>query len=188
MSQAPIIYLKEEVLTKDGGVIKKIIREGESDGFGTVPLPGQTVVIEYEARLENGAICDRSSAHQKDGQPFSFVVGLGNVIDGWDIGVMNMLLGEKCDIFIKSKYAFGDEGRPPKIPPKAPVIFNVELIQIGDRKSERRQRNALGAARLLKDAESAKKLGNEAFKAKSYKEASEYYTEGLELLMIGNDK
>lgn len=146
------------------------------------------MVIEYEARLENGAIADRSSAHQKDGEPFSFVVGLGNVIDGWDIGVMNMQLGEKCDIFITSKYAFGDEGRPPKIPPKAPVIFNVELIQIGDRKSEKRMRNHLGAGALLKDAEASKKLGNEAFKAKSYKEATEYYTEGLELLVIGEDK
>jgi len=63
MSKAPTIYLKEENLTKDGGVIKKIIRVGESDGFGTMALPGQTVVIEYEARLENGAICDKSSAH-----------------------------------------------------------------------------------------------------------------------------
>lgn len=51
---------------------------------------------------------------------------------------MNMKLGEKCDLFIAAKYAFGDEGRPPKVPPKAPVIFNVELIQIGDRKSEKR--------------------------------------------------
>jgi FK506-binding protein 1 len=146
------------------------------------------VVIEYEARLENGAIADRSSAHQKDGEPFSFVVGLGNVIDGWDIGVMNMQLGERCDIFITSKYAFGDEGRPPKIPPKAPVIFNVELIQIGDRKSQKRMRNHLGTGALVKDAEASKKLGNEAFKAKSYKEATEYYAEGLELLVIGEDK
>ena len=67
---------------------------------------------------------------------------------------MNMKLGEKCDLFIAAKYAFGDEGRPPKVPPKAPVIFNVELIQIGDRKSEKRQRHSFGASRLFSEAES----------------------------------
>ena len=47
-------YLAEEDLTKDGGVIKKIIRYGESDGVDTMPIPGQSVSIQYEARLENG--------------------------------------------------------------------------------------------------------------------------------------
>ena len=93
-------YLAEEDLTKDGGVIKKVIRYGEADGMYSVALPGQKVVIQYTARLENGSVIDLSSKHQKDNEPFSFVVGLGNVIDGWDIGIMSMKLGEKCDLFI----------------------------------------------------------------------------------------
>ena len=114
-------------------MLNKKIRKGEEDGNDYMPLPGQAVSIIYEARLENGTIVDLSSTHQKDGEPFSFVVGMGNVIDGWDVGIMSMFIGEKCDLVIQAKYAFGDEGRLPKIAPGATVIFNVELIQVGQR-------------------------------------------------------
>jgi len=60
---------------------------------------------------------------------------MGQVIEGWDMGLLTMRLGEKSDLYIKAKYAFGDEGRPPKIPGGAPVIFTVELLQVGERKS-----------------------------------------------------
>jgi FKBP-type peptidyl-prolyl cis-trans isomerase len=65
------------------------------------------------------------------------IVGMGNVIEGWDMGLLTMRLGEQCDLFLIPKYAFGDEGRPPKIPGKAKVIFRMELLQIGDRKSQK---------------------------------------------------
>jgi hypothetical protein len=72
---------------------------------------------------------DRSDNYLKEGEDFfSVVVGMGNVIEGWDTGMMNMRLGEKSDIFIQPKYAFGEEGRKPKIPSNAPVIFRVEML------------------------------------------------------------
>ena len=53
---------------------------------------------------------------------------MGNLIEGWDMGLLTMRLGEYCDLYIKSKYAFGEEGRPPKIPKNADVVFNVCLV------------------------------------------------------------
>lgn len=116
-------YLEETDLTNDGGVIKKIISKGTYDGEDCMALPGQEVVIHYEARLDNGTIVDRSINHEKEKGHLKLVVGVGNVIDGWDLGLMSMHLGEKCDLFIKSEYGYGDEGRPPLIPGKAMVIF-----------------------------------------------------------------
>jgi len=55
----------------------------------------------YEARLENGVVVDRSEDHLKgDEDKLKVVVGMGNVIEGWDMGMLNMRLGEKADIFI----------------------------------------------------------------------------------------
>lgn len=71
------------------------------------------------------------------GEPLKIRIGEGQVIEGWDQGIMAMLLGEKADLVIQSKYAYGDIGSPPKIPGKATLIFTVELIQIEDRRPTR---------------------------------------------------
>ena len=89
-------WLDEIHLTKDSGVIKRIYRQGESDG----PLPekGQEVTVNYEGRLEDGSIFDRSSDR---GEALKFYIGTGQVIKGWDIGIMSMKLGEKAELIIK---------------------------------------------------------------------------------------
>ena len=88
MSTAKTKYLSETTLTKDKGVIKKIIHQGISDGEDCMPYPGQSVVIWYEARLENGVVVDKSMTHSKDGtDSFKLVVGMGEVIEGWDMGL-----------------------------------------------------------------------------------------------------
>ena len=110
------------------------------------------------------------------------VVGMGEVIDGWDMGLMTMHLGEKCDLFITSKYAFGDEGRPPLIPAKAPVIFRVELLQIGDRKCERLARKKRSDSSLLQEANMQKNEGNNSFKKHNYSDAAEFYRDALSVL------
>jgi len=88
-------YLDEIDLTKDGGVIKRVLRQGEAD---TIPTQGQEVTVNYEGRLEDGTVFDRSSTR---GEPLKFYIGTGQVIKGWDIGIMSMKLGEKADIIIK---------------------------------------------------------------------------------------
>ena len=73
-------YIHEEVLKKDG-VVKKIIKKGVFNGEDCVPLPGQRVIVDYEARLENGTIIDKASKHaNSDNKFFMLTVGRGEVI------------------------------------------------------------------------------------------------------------
>ena len=87
--------------------------------------------------------------------------GMGEVIDGWDMCMLTMRLGEKVDCFIDSKYAFGDEGRPPKIPGKSRVIFNMEIVQVGERKTSKPVIESKTVDVLLSEATVKKIKGNE---------------------------
>uniref|UniRef100_A0AAV1UYI3 peptidylprolyl isomerase n=1 Tax=Peronospora matthiolae TaxID=2874970 RepID=A0AAV1UYI3_9STRA len=63
-------------------------------------------------------------------QPFDFELGAGHVIKGWDRGLVSMCIGEKRRLTIPSDLAYGDHGSPPKIPAKATLVFDVELLDI----------------------------------------------------------
>lgn len=82
-------------------------------------------MVNYEGRLEDGTVFDKSSDR---GEPLKFIIGTGQVIKGWDIGIMAMQLGEKAELIIKSEYAYGKIGAPPKIPGDATLIFMVEVL------------------------------------------------------------
>lgn len=105
-------------LNQDGGIKKKILVEGS----GASPVKGSSVSVHYKGRLENGKEFDRSE------EPFKFKLGVGQVIKGWDVGVASMKIGEKCELNIKSDYAYGDRGAAGVIPGKATLIFEVELL------------------------------------------------------------
>jgi len=62
------------------------------------------------------------------GETFNFVVGIGQVIRGWDEGILQMSKGEKAQLVISADYAYGASGSPPAIPPNAVLVFDVELI------------------------------------------------------------
>ena len=124
-------YIEEVQVSSDGGIVKKVITAGED---GAIPTKGQEVTVEYEGRLENGTVFDNSKDH---GEPLKIRIGEGQVIEGWDQGIMSMRLGEKADLVIQSKYGYGDMGSPPKIPGGATLIFTVELLQIADRRPTR---------------------------------------------------
>ena len=115
--------LDEIHLTKDSGVIKRIFRFGAEND--PIPEKGQEVTVNYEGRLEDGSIFDRSADH---GEPLKIIIGSGQVIKGWDIGILTMKLGEKADLIIKPEYAYGKIGAPPKIPGDATLIFSIEVI------------------------------------------------------------
>lgn len=86
------------------------------------------VTVHYTGWLESGEKFDSSLDR---GEPFSFILGAGQVISGWDIGVIGMKVGEKRRLTIPSDLAYGDTGIPGgPIPPKATLIFEVELLQI----------------------------------------------------------
>jgi len=123
-------FIDEVHITEDGGIIKKMITAGE----GECPTKGQEVTVNYEGRLEDGSVFDRSADH---GEPLKIRIGEGQVIEGWDQSIMAMKLGEKAEVVIKSKYGYGEMGSPPKIPGGATLIFTIELIQVNDRRPTR---------------------------------------------------
>jgi len=96
-------------------------------GSGASPQTGQTVVVHYTGWLTNGTKFDSSVDR---GQPFSFVIGTGKVIKGWDEGVASMKVGGKRRLIIPPDLGYGAGGYPPIIPANAQLIFDVELLQI----------------------------------------------------------
>lgn len=104
----------------DGGAIKKKIITA---GTGDKPTVGKKVQVHYAGKLENGKEFDRSES------PFEFTLGVGQVIKGWDVGVASMKVGEKCELIIRSDYAYGPRGIPGVIPQNATLIFEVELLK-----------------------------------------------------------
>ena len=94
------------------------------EGHGEKPASGQRVEVHYTGLLGTGAKFD--SSHDR-GQPFSFPLGQGRVIKGWDEAIALMSKGEKRTLIIPPELAYGEKGRP-KIPPNSTLIFEVELI------------------------------------------------------------
>lgn len=100
-------------------------------GVGETPAAGQTVVVHYTGWLQDGTQFDSS---MDGGQPFSFQLGAGNVIPGWDEGVASMKVGGKRQLVIPPDLAYGEAGAGNVIPPNATLIFEVELLQVADAK------------------------------------------------------
>jgi FKBP-type peptidyl-prolyl cis-trans isomerase FkpA len=97
-------------------------------GNGASPKTGDTVTVHYTGWLTDGTKFD-SSVDRDD--PFAFVLGTGQVIRGWDEGVAQLKVGDKARLTIPPEMAYGNDGYPGAIPPKATLIFEVELISIG---------------------------------------------------------
>lgn len=97
-------------------------------GKGASPKPGKTVVVHYTGWLTNGQKFDSSKDR---GQPFEFTIGQGEVIKGWDEGVMSMKVGGKRKLTIPPQLGYGAQGTPGgPIPPNATLIFEVELLGV----------------------------------------------------------
>ena len=95
-------------------------------GTGTEAVAGKTVVVNYRGTLENGKEFDSSYGRG----PFSFPLGGGRVIRGWDEGVAGMLVGGKRKLVIPPDLAYGERGAGGVIPPNATLIFEVELLEV----------------------------------------------------------
>ncbi|MBM3829107.1 MAG: FKBP-type peptidyl-prolyl cis-trans isomerase [Verrucomicrobia bacterium] len=91
------------------------------------PGPGNVAVVHYTGWLTNGTKFDSSVDR---GQPFSFTVGMNEVIAGWDIAVARMRVGDKVKLTIPPELGYGEGGYPGAIPPNATLIFEVELLEV----------------------------------------------------------
>jgi len=107
--------------TTEGGVKVEVKKEGE----GNEASEGTKVSVHYTGRLTDGTVFDSSVQR---GTPFEFTLGVGQVIKGWDEGVLGMKVGEVRTLTIPSDLAYGDSGIPGAIPPGATLIFDVEMI------------------------------------------------------------
>jgi FKBP-type peptidyl-prolyl cis-trans isomerase FkpA len=97
-------------------------------GNGEAAKAGQTVAVHYTGWLTDGKKFDSSKDR---GQPFSFPLGAGRVIKGWDEGVQGMKVGGKRKLTIPSQLGYGARGAGGVIPPNATLIFEVELLKVG---------------------------------------------------------
>jgi peptidylprolyl isomerase len=96
-------------------------------GKGASPTAGKMVKVHYTGTLENGKKFDSSVDRN---EPFSFVIGVGQVIRGWDEGVMTMKVGGKRKLIIPAKLGYGSRGAGGDIPPNATLLFDVELLDV----------------------------------------------------------
>ena len=100
----------------------------EKVGMGAQPQKGKMVTVHYTGTLaSNGKKFDSSVDR---GQPFQFVIGIGQVIAGWDEGVMSMKVGGKRKLMIPAKLGYGERGAGGVIPPNADLNFDVELLGV----------------------------------------------------------
>ena len=97
-------------------------------GVGESPVRGKKVSVHYTGTLADGKKFDSSVDR---GTPFSFLIGVGQVIQGWDEGVSSMRVGGKRTLRIPGKLGYGERGYPGLIPPNAELIFEVELLGVG---------------------------------------------------------
>ncbi len=103
----------------------------ERVGTGAEPKAGQTVNVHYTGWLDDGGKPGRKFDSSRDrGQPFSFRLGAGQVIAGWDQGVATMHVGGKRTLIIPAAQGYGNRGAGGVIPPGATLIFDVELLGI----------------------------------------------------------
>jgi FKBP-type peptidyl-prolyl cis-trans isomerase len=104
-----------------------LVMEDKLVGTGTEAVAGKKVTVHYSGFLTNGTMFDSSIPRKT---PFSFILGAGEVIQGWDRGVVGMKVGGKRKLTIPSKLGYGARGAGNAIPPNATLIFDVELLKV----------------------------------------------------------
>jgi peptidylprolyl isomerase len=98
-------------------------------GSGESPKKGQAVTVHYTGWLDvNGEKGKKFDSSRDRGQPFTFKLGVGQVISGWDIGVSTMQVGGQRTLVLPPEHGYGQRGAGAAIPPGATLIFDVELI------------------------------------------------------------
>ena len=118
-----IIFITQNVMA-DGLQINNII-----EGEGAEIIKHSKILVHYTGKLQDGTKFDSSYDR---GEPFSFQIGLRQVIEGWETGLMGMKVGGKRTLIIPPELAYGERGAGDLIPPNATLTFDVELVAVQD--------------------------------------------------------
>ncbi len=122
----PALASKPVVTVPTGPAPSKLVTKDLVVGTGATVKPGQTVTVNYVGDLyKTGKEFDSS---WKNGQPATFPLTAGSVIQGWVQGIPGMKVGGRRELIIPASLAYGKTGRPPTIPPNSPLVFVVDLL------------------------------------------------------------
>ena len=122
-SHAPKSGAGKTVTTKDGLKYTDLVV-----GKGPMPKVGQTISVLYTGKLTNGTVFDSTS--KRNNEPFETPIGVGQVIKGWDEGMLTMRVGGKRRLTIPPALGYGAAGAGGVIPPNATLVFDVELLAV----------------------------------------------------------
>ncbi len=122
-SETKAIEIPGDAIETESGLKYVIIKEGE----GEKPETGKQVSVHYSGYLMDGKKFDSSLDRN---EPIEFHAGVGEMIAGFDEGVIDMKIGEKRKLFIPPTLAYGENGIPNVIPPNSSLLFEVELLEI----------------------------------------------------------
>lgn len=153
-------------LTEDGALKKRIIKEGTGE---YVPN-GANVEVHYVGTLYSSG--EKFDASRDRGTPFTFRIGQGQVIKGWDVGVKSMRVGELADLLCEPDYGYGARGSPPTIPPNSTLKFEVEVLGYEEVAETPQQHFAA--------AQKKREEGNALFRGQSIRAAKSAYSKALE--------
>jgi peptidylprolyl isomerase len=118
---------KQPKVTPPGGAAPtKLVTKDLIKGTGAEAKAGESVTVNYVGVLFHGG--KEFDASWKRSEPFTFMLGRGQVIPGWDQGVAGMRVGGRRELIIPAELAYGKRGSPPTIPPNAPLVFVVDLL------------------------------------------------------------
>jgi len=106
------------------GVTNSVVIQDIKVGTGVEAVPGSNVQVSYIGKLQDGTIFDQSSAH---GGPYTFLLGAGNVIPGWDQGIQGMKVGGERVLIVPPSLGYGAQANGP-IPANSTLVFDVQLV------------------------------------------------------------
>jgi len=106
--------------------ITKLLIEDTQVGTGTSAASGSTITVNYTGMFTDGKVFDTSVGKQ----PLTIVIGAGQVIPGWDQGILGMKVGGARRLLIPADLAYGQKGVAGVIPPNSPLIFDIQLLEI----------------------------------------------------------
>jgi len=110
--------------------VTELMMKDDVVGTGATATAGDTVIVNYVGSLTNGTVFDASASHKETLNGFTFTLGAGQVIKGWDQGVAGMKVGGKRTLIIPADLAYGDRAMGSAIPANSTLVFQVELLKV----------------------------------------------------------